>query len=154
MANIDSLKIQIPSDIDGYILLQCHHCGEYFKIPSEYFNNDMIFHISCRSCGLSSKSYFAEDVISLVDAKVHNHIKNEISNFSKALERSSKGNIISFKTSGHIEKEYERPIRITIDNLTKVKLNCCNKYVKIRPLLKMTAHFCPYCGVIHFDNND
>lgn len=36
MSDKINMTISIPSDDDGYVLLQCEHCGTYFKgIPSD-----------------------------------------------------------------------------------------------------------------------
>ena len=42
-----ALEFSIPADDDGYILLQCGHCGEYFKLTAEDCENDDILRIVC-----------------------------------------------------------------------------------------------------------
>ena len=44
-----ALEFSIPADDDGYILLQCGHCGEYFKLTAEDCENDDILQYSMSS---------------------------------------------------------------------------------------------------------
>ena len=34
MSDEINMTISIPTDDDGYVLLQCEHCGTYFKATS------------------------------------------------------------------------------------------------------------------------
>ncbi len=53
-----ALEFSIPADDDGYILLQCGHCGEYFKLTAEDCENDDILRIVCPACGLNISIFF------------------------------------------------------------------------------------------------
>ena len=33
MSDEINMTISIPTDDEGYVLLQCEHCGIYFKVP-------------------------------------------------------------------------------------------------------------------------
>ena len=47
MSDKINMTISIPSDDDGYVLLQCEHCGTYFKgIPSD-IEDEGVLHIFC-----------------------------------------------------------------------------------------------------------
>ncbi len=35
-------EISIPTDDDGYILLQCEHCGNFFKITTDDIRDDRV----------------------------------------------------------------------------------------------------------------
>ena len=37
---MDTFEISIKSDNDGFILLQCSLCGEFFKLLASDLNND------------------------------------------------------------------------------------------------------------------
>jgi len=44
------MEISIPTDDDGYALLQCEHCSNFFKaIPSD-IEDDGILDLFCPAC--------------------------------------------------------------------------------------------------------
>ena len=45
MNDIVTFEIAIPSDNDGYVLLHCEYCGEYFKCAPHDMESDEILHI-------------------------------------------------------------------------------------------------------------
>lgn len=47
MMDEQTFEISIPSDEDGYTLLQYEQCGEYFKITAEDCNSDGILSLVC-----------------------------------------------------------------------------------------------------------
>ena len=65
MSDEINMTISIPTDDDGYVLLQCEHCGTYFKATPSDLEDDGVLHIFCPSCGLISENYFTEDVLEL-----------------------------------------------------------------------------------------
>lgn len=145
------MKIEIPADNDGYVLLQCPTCGEYFKITPDDYEDDGVLEISCPSCGLANENYLTDDVIKLAMAKVQNIAMDLIYNEMKKWERKSKGNLLSIKAGKKPAHEYESPIHATIDALTITPFRCCNKKVKIKPMLKIIGCYCPFCGVKDFE---
>ena len=47
-------EVSIPADDQGFVLMQCPLCGEFFKIkPGDYHAEDVI-EIWCPSCGLKA----------------------------------------------------------------------------------------------------
>ena len=72
------MKIEIPADYEGYILLQCPLCGEYFKLKPNDYNDDRFLELYCPNCGLVSDNYLTEDVIELAMTKAQNYAKNYI----------------------------------------------------------------------------
>ena len=65
MSNIIK-EISIPADNDGYSLLQCQLCGEFFKlIPGEVEEDDVI-QLWCPCCGLVNENLFTDEVVELV----------------------------------------------------------------------------------------
>ena len=78
MSDTVTFEISIPSDNDGYVLLQCENCGEYFKCTPQDVESDEILNIYCPSCGLISESYFTEDVIQLANAMITNYIQDTL----------------------------------------------------------------------------
>lgn len=90
-------EVSIPADDQGFVLLQCPLCGEFFKVhPSDYQADDVI-EIWCPSCGLKAENYFTEDVLELAFKKTRNYAHDFIYNEFKKMERKFKGSFVSFK---------------------------------------------------------
>ena len=151
MADVITFEISIPSDDDGYILLQCQYCGTFFKVPSDDIENDALLDIYCPSCGLVSDTSLTEDVIELAQAMVQNYAMDMIYDAFKDLERKTKKGIVQFKAGKKPKHEAENPIRTGIEALEISRFNCCKKNAKIKPLLKMTGCYCPFCGVKEYE---
>ena len=65
--------ISIPADEDGFVLMQCPLCGEFFKVRAEDLNAEDVIEIWCPCCGLKSDTYFTKDVIELALKKAENY---------------------------------------------------------------------------------
>lgn len=151
MSDTITLELSIPSDNDGYVLLQCSHCGSLFKLKAESIDDDSILFIYCPSCGLISDNYLSDDAIDLAMAKTRNYALSLIQESFKDLERKTKGKNFRFHKSSSIDKVEEKPIITRVDMLTIANFACCNRTAKIHPLIKFSCGYCPYCGVIDFD---
>ncbi len=148
-----TFSISIPPDDDGYVLFQCEHCGEFFKVTASDCEDDEVLNIYCPACGLISDNYFTDDVIELAMIMAHNATNNMIHDIFKDLERhNSSGNFVKFKAGKKPKDEYESPIRSIIDNLEIKDYPCCSRSAKIKPLVKMSVSYCPFCGVICFED--
>lgn len=145
-----NLEISIPADDDGYVLLQCEHCGTYFKISADDDENDEILHVFCPSCGLISDSYVTEDVLELAEKMVHNVAMDMIYDAFKNLERNN-NRFIKFKAGSKPNHEPESPIHSGIEALEIAEFSCCRRNAKIKPLLKITGCYCPFCGVKNYE---
>lgn len=152
MSDTVTFEITIPPDNEGYVLLQCQHCGEFFKCTADDVESEEVLNIYCPSCGMISENYYTDDVIELANAKVQNYAMDMIYNMFKKYEKSTSSEYVQFKAGKKPEHEYERPIYSTIEDLEEKKYTCCNRTAKIKPIIKMSASFCPFCGVIDFDN--
>ena len=151
MSDDFTFKISIPSDDDGYILLQCEHCGTFFKIPAEDMENDALLDLYCPGCGLVSESYLTEDVIELAQAMAQNYTMDMLYDAFKDLERKTKRGIVRFRAGMPPKYEDENPIRSGVEALDITRFSCCKKNAKIKPLLKMTGCYCPFCGVKEYE---
>lgn len=151
MAGYVNFEISIPSDNDGYILLQCAYCGEYFKLTVADCEDDGILSIHCPSCGLISDSYITEDVMKLAIAKAENYAMDAIYDAFKDMERKSKKDSISIKAGHKPAKRKEDPIRTGIEAMEISVFSCCKKTSKIKPLLRITGCYCPFCGVKNYE---
>lgn len=151
MSDTVTFEISIPSDNDGYVLLQCENCGEYFKCTAHDIESDDILSIYCPNCGLISESYFTDDVIQLAKAMITNFIQDTFYDFSKKIERQfSYNKFVKYKAGRRSKKAYEPPIYSTIEDLVEYNYRCCDRSAKINPLLKMSVSFCPFCGGVEF----
>ena len=153
MSDNITVEISIPCDDEGYVLLRCSHCGELFKITASDAKDDEVLDIYCPACGLTSESYLTDDVIALANAKINNFVNDMIYDTFKKMERHNKRNSpLQFKAGKKPKHEYESPLYSTIDALEETGFCCCKRSAKVNPLLKMSACYCPFCGVIKFED--
>lgn len=146
------MTISIPTDDEGYILLKCEHCGTFFKATPSDIEDDGVLNLFCPSCGLASENYVTEDVIDLAMKMVKNKVNDMVYDAFKDLERHSKRNsMIKFKAGKRPRHEAEDPIRSGIEALEITTFDCCNRTAKIKPLLRMTGAYCPFCGVKNYE---
>lgn len=90
MSDEINMTISIPTDDEGYVLLQCERCGTFFKSTPFDLQDDGVLHIFCPSCGLTSENYITEDVIELAMKMANNVVNDMIYDAFKDLERHSK----------------------------------------------------------------
>ena len=147
-----SISISIPTDDDGFVLLKCPKCGEFFKLPPSDIESDEVIDIHCPLCGMVSDNYITDDVIELAEKKALNQIMGNFYTEMKKLERNNRNSFIKFKTTKPTEEE-EIPIRSTINSLEVVNFECCDRQAKIRYLLNYCGCYCPYCGGQKDGNN-
>ena len=151
MSDEIQMTISIPTDEDGYVLLKCEHCGTFFKgTPSDIQDNGVL-HIFCPSCGLTSDNYFTDDVLELGMKMIKNRSIDMVYDSFKRLERQSKNSMIKFKEGKRPHHESEDPIRSGVEASDICTFPCCGRTAKIKPLLKMTGAYCPFCGVKNYE---
>ena len=146
-----TIEINIPSDNDGFILLQCGHCGSFFKITADDLKDDSLLNLFCPLCGLVSESYFTEDVINLACTKLENNIMDVIYDSFKSMEKKTRHSVLQVKAGRRPSHKEESPIRIGVDSLKITEFKCCKKKAKVKPLLKMLGCYCPFCGVKDYE---
>lgn len=147
MSDEITFQIQVPTDEEGFVLLKCPLCQELFKLKPSDYQKDSIFSIYCPGCGMVSDNYLTDDIAELAMSKVKNHANELIRKELKKLERKTKGGLISLKMTHKQKKVDEKPIMLMIDALDRKLYPCCNLEAKIKPILKASGSFCPYCGV-------
>lgn len=145
------LEISIPADDDGYVLLKCEHCGNYFKTTPSDIEDDGILEIFCPSCGLVSESYVTEDVLELAQTMIENVAMDMIYDTFKQMEQKFKNGPITFNAGKRSRHKTETPIHSGIDSLEVATFPCCKRKAKVKPLLKMTGCYCPFCGVKNYE---
>lgn len=140
-----TIEISIPTDDDGFVLLKCPKCGEYFKLSPADIQSDEVLDIHCPQCGLVSENYLTEDVIELAQAKAINYLMEDFYGEIKKLERETHNSLVKIKANKPT-KEEEIPIKSTIDSMEIVDFECCKRQGKVRHLLNFCGCYCPYCG--------
>ena len=151
MDNEFSIEISIPTDDYGYILLQCSHCGTFFKSTPASLEDNRVLEIYCPSCGLTSDNYITGDVLELAVAMGHNKAMDMIYDQFKKMERQFKRGPVTFKAGKRPKHEPENPIRSGIEALEITTFPCCNRTAKVKPILKITGCYCPFCGVKNYE---
>ena len=146
------MSISIPTDDDGYVLLKCEHCGSFFKGTQYDIDDDGVLNVFCTSCGLISDSYVTDDVLKLAINMTTNLVNDMIYDAFKDMERHNRKNsMIKFKAGKKPHHETEDPIRSGIEALEICTFPCCKRTAKIKPLLRMTGAYCPFCGVKNYE---
>jgi hypothetical protein len=69
----------------------------------------------------------------------------------KKWERKFSKGFITFKAGRKPKRKHESPIQATIEALTITQYSCCGRKAKIKPMLKITGCYCPFCGVKNFE---
>lgn len=151
MSDSITFKISIPSDDDGYILLRCEHCGTFFKALASDIEDDGLLNLYCPSCGLISEHYLTPEVIELAETIVHNYAADAVYKAFKDLERETKNSFVQFKAGKRPKHLPENPIKSGIEALEITDFKCCHRTAKIKPLLRMTGCYCPFCGVKEYE---
>ena len=146
-----SYEISIPADNDGYCLLQCPTCTEFFKVKPDDFEDDGVLEIHCPACGLVGENYVTEDVLELAMAIAQNYATDMMYNGFKKMEKQFKGGFVTFKTGKKPKPEPENPIRAGIEALAITHFPCCMRSAKTKPLLQITGCYCPFCGVKNYE---
>lgn len=146
----NEIRIPIPTDDDGYVLLKCEHCGNFFKVMPSDAQDDRILYVYCPSCGLTSESYVTDDVLELVENMTEN-IANDL--FYEAVKKLEQSNSKNFKVKAGKRPAHknENPLHSGVEALETSTFLCCNRIAKIKPLLKMTGAYCPFCGVKNYE---
>lgn len=147
-----SFEITIPTDDDGYVLLQCPKCGEKFKLTPSDIKSEDVKDIYCPLCGLTSENFLPDDVVELAQVKAINQFMGSLHNEMKKLERKTKNSAVQIK-AGKYKEEEEVRLHSTIDSMEIAELDCCDKTVKVRNLLKYSGYYCPFCGGIKDGDN-
>lgn len=145
------MEISIPTDDDGYVLLKCPNCGTYFKATPSDIKDEGVLELFCPSCGLIGENYITDDVLELAIAMLKNKSLDLIHQELKKIERRFKKGAVTFKVGTPPKHEFENPIHSSIEALEIVSFSCCKRTAKIKPILKLTGCYCPFCGVKNYE---
>ena len=152
MSSDTVFEIEIPSDNEGYVLMQCPKCGSLFKLHPSDISDDSVLDIRCPACGVVSKSFLTEDVIVYANVIAKNYAMNAIYEEMKTLEKQTCGGLISFKAGNKPRDEEMQPLSPAVEALIEVECDQCHKTAKVQPLLALSKYNCPFCGVGGFND--
>lgn len=142
-------KINIPSDNDGFVTLQCYFCSGRFKLTTEDFQSDDVIYTFCPYCGLQNEGneLLTDEVLEQVHIIAQNYMNSIINEFADGLEKSCRGNKhISFKRGKKLEMEDDK-VLFEREEMEIVQPTCCRRSVKTNPLEASLGIYCPFCGV-------
>lgn len=142
-----NVEIELPVDEQGFCDVKCNNCGENFKLYPNDINDDRVLFLYCPACGLQISNFLSEGAFELAQIKLHNKANEFIYNQLKDIEKNFKNSLFSFDAGKKPDAIYERHLTSNIDSFEKIKYLCCKKEAKIKPLLKFTGSYCPFCGV-------
>ncbi len=149
---MSTFEISIKSDKDGFILLQCSLCGEFFKLLASDLNDESTLNIWCPYCGLNGKEYYTKEVLDMSMKMAKNEANRMMFNSLKELERKTKNNkFINFKVGKKPEMEVVSIIKPRIENMQIMKYDCCKTMAKIKTGSIVTGSYCPLCGGANFE---
>ena len=115
---MNEFQIAIKSDEDGFILLQCSLCGEFFKLLASDLNEDSNMNIWCPYCGLNGKKYYTQEVLDIGLKISQNEINRILYQSFKDFESSTRNNkLMTFKCNKKHQDEGIIPIKPRIENL-------------------------------------
>ena len=146
-----SFEIRIPCDDDGFVLLQCPHCGELFKLTAEDIESDEVLDIYCPSCGLTGDNFLTDDVMQLALARTGNFAMDAIFRQLQDFAKKNGGGMVQIEVETNREREPELPIRATVNALQIAFCRDCGRKAKVSPSLVMSAYTCPHCGIGQFN---
>lgn len=145
-----NMSLAIPTDDEGYILLKCQLCGEFFKITSDDMNSDDVHGLCCPYCGIESEDYWTDDVKELIEIKLHNAAEEElIFNELKKMERQFNKGLFTLKAGKKPTPVHENLLIAGVDNLVEKEYVCCKKKAKIEETVSESISYCPFCGVMN-----
>lgn len=145
------MEISVPTDDDGYILLKCPICGTYFKTTPSDIEDDGILEMFCPSCGLADGNYMTEELLDLALTMTKNKAMDLIYDELKKMERQFKNGLVNFKAGRRPKHEPEDCIYSGINAMEVTTFSCCRRTAKIKPILKITGCYCPFCGVKNYE---
>lgn len=149
-----TLEFEIPCDNEGYVLLQCPKCGELFKAKPSDIESDSVLHIYCPSCGLISDSFLTDDAIDLAMAMASNWALTRLGEELKKITRNAgtHGSPVSLELKTKWEEEPETRLMPSVEALISATCPDCGRTARISPLLAMSSHTCPFCGIGQFND--
>lgn len=142
-----AITVSIPCDEDGCLLLQCHRCGEFFKVfPDDYEAEDVI-ELWCPMCGINDENFLPDKVIELIKAKVLNKFAGDLcKEISKLGKIARKQSMIEISLTSSFNAAKERKLLPPVDAYEDVTCSFCGRTEKLKPMLAYIGAYCAFCG--------
>lgn len=145
----DTLTISIPTDEDGFALMQCHYCGEYFKVDADDYQADDVYELWCPNCGLVTDMDMClpDEVRELARAMAVNHCMGQIESELKKIGCSSlKNPYLTVTIKSNTTREREGNLMPPVDAYEGISCKLCGRITKVKPLNAYIGSFCAFCG--------
>ncbi len=146
----ETINVDIPADEDGYVLLQCDHCGEKFMLKVEDLEDESQIDIWCPNCGLITKNFFDDETELFIDKMAENLVIDIINESFENLEKSNKNSKNIKITGNKIPKNNVLPIGRSVGDFIETNYQCCHKTAKLKSIKKFEGGYCPFCGEMHY----
>lgn len=141
------LSVSVPLDEDGYLVFQCPHCEDRYKLLPAEFEEDDVINVFCPYCGLQAElnESFTPEVVAAIQQIAMNRVSQLFEDAMREVARSSKGTMDVQVQSD----EKDAPELIESDKQLHVHVfDCCGRSAKLRAVDSMSIVYCPYDGVI------
>lgn len=148
-----NLKISVPADQDGFISLKCPFCGEMFKLNSDEINSQWHINTWCPKCGIRSNHLWDDDTNHKMNEMVENKLNELTNQIQDVFAKTLSGKNVSFKPGRRAKVKTVTPIVPKTANLELIYFSCCKLTGKVKPILKFSGCYCPYCGEIDDGTN-
>jgi uncharacterized Zn-finger protein len=148
-----TFEISIPADEDGYVKFQCPYCNQKFKLNASEIEESDVVDLYCPVCGLANEvsNFYSDEVMEKAMSIAENEAMNMIFDMFKDFERSTRSNKNFNVKAGKKPDVPIKEIYENIDELIEVKLNCCDKHIKVSELDRLLGVYCSYCGVKDYE---
>lgn len=146
MSSEKTFHIDIPTDFEGYVVLQCSLCNSFFKVKAEELKDESQLNIWCPQCGLIPDKLLTDEVVELAQRMVNNYAVNMLRDFDKNISKLLKNSIFDYKSNDNLRSDQIDSLIVKIDELEIEHYGCCRKDAKINSNLKMIGGYCPFCG--------
>lgn len=142
-----TLTIEIATDSDGFIPMECPLCEERFGLRIEDIEDDEVLEIRCPHCGIASESFVTPEIVELAETKLANLALGLIHDEIEKLERTTRGKTVEIKAGKRPHEEAESILTAEVNSLLEVQCDSCGREAKISPTLAFSIFVCPCCGV-------
>jgi uncharacterized C2H2 Zn-finger protein len=146
---MESVRIDVPADDDGYFSFECPRCGDRFKLQTGEFAEHDPSPVYCPLCGLNAerREFLTEALHKVAEQHVENIAAEFLHKIFKDFERKTRGSKNVRFEAGPAPKKVQVPELREVTDLAIVKLSCCDLTVKVPHSDGISVVYCPYCGM-------
>lgn len=148
----ETFSIEIPSDDEGFVGVQCPHCDERFKLRVDEYQEEEPGTLTCSLCGMTAdaSAFLArDDVREVAQAQAVNLVREHLDKTLKKLERDTRGSKhFQFKRDRKSTRKEPVPKLREFTDGAVANLPCCDRHVKVDPSAASSVLYCPYCSQV------